>query len=83
MFLNLISILFGNMSLVYLCIQFMRTNISHIFGAGDITSFPLTIRGEQRVNIGHWQMSQAHGKTLKKQKMILCALVGSFRFYKC
>ncbi|XP_047449899.1 apoptosis inducing factor mitochondria associated 4 [Mugil cephalus] len=42
--------------------KFMRTNIPDIFSAGDITSFPLTIRGDQRVNIGHWQMSQAQGR---------------------
>ncbi|XP_062275381.1 apoptosis inducing factor mitochondria associated 4 [Scomber scombrus] len=42
--------------------KFMRTNIPDVFSAGDITSFPLTIRGDQRVNIGHWQMSHAHGK---------------------
>ncbi|KAM6933939.1 apoptosis inducing factor mitochondria associated 4 [Xenentodon cancila] len=43
--------------------KFLRTNVPNIFGAGDVTSFPLTIRGGQRVNIGHWQMSQAHGRT--------------------
>ncbi|RVE64778.1 hypothetical protein OJAV_G00129220 [Oryzias javanicus] len=42
--------------------KFMRTNIADVFGAGDVTSFPLTIRGGEQVNIGHWQMSQAHGK---------------------
>ncbi|XP_070826329.1 apoptosis-inducing factor 3-like isoform X2 [Chaetodon trifascialis] len=42
--------------------KFMRTNIPDIFSAGDVTSFPLTIRGDQPVNIGHWQMSQAHGR---------------------
>lgn len=42
--------------------KFMRTNIPDIFSAGDVTSFPLTIRGDQRVNIGHWQMSQSHGR---------------------
>uniref|UniRef100_A0AAQ5X4B0 Rieske domain-containing protein n=1 Tax=Amphiprion ocellaris TaxID=80972 RepID=A0AAQ5X4B0_AMPOC len=42
--------------------QYMRTNIPDVFAAGDVTSFPLTIRGDQRVNIGHWQMSQAHGR---------------------
>ncbi|MEQ2305024.1 hypothetical protein AMECASPLE_033265 [Ameca splendens] len=40
----------------------MRTNKADIFGAGDVTSFPLSIRGDQRVNIGHWQMSHAHGR---------------------
>ncbi|XP_070761728.1 apoptosis inducing factor mitochondria associated 4 [Enoplosus armatus] len=42
--------------------KFMRTNVPDIFCAGDVTSFPLTIRGDQRVNIGHWQMSQAQGR---------------------
>ncbi|XP_051254775.1 apoptosis inducing factor mitochondria associated 4 isoform X2 [Dicentrarchus labrax] len=42
--------------------KFMRTNIPDIFSAGDVTAFPLTIRGDQRVNIGHWQMSQAQGR---------------------
>ncbi|KAF1393990.1 hypothetical protein PFLUV_G00021860 [Perca fluviatilis] len=42
--------------------KFMRTNIPDIFSAGDVTSFPLTIRGDQRVNVGHWQMSQAQGR---------------------
>ncbi|XP_056229791.1 apoptosis inducing factor mitochondria associated 4 [Seriola aureovittata] len=42
--------------------KFMRTNIGDIFSAGDVTSFPLAIRGDQRVNIGHWQMSQAQGR---------------------
>lgn len=39
----------------------MRTNVPDIFSAGDVTSFPLTIRGDEMVNIGHWQMSQAQG----------------------
>nr|XP_020455737.1 apoptosis-inducing factor 3-like [Monopterus albus] len=42
--------------------KFMRTNIPDVFSAGDVTSFPLTVRGDQRVNIGHWQMSQAQGR---------------------
>ncbi|XP_019944120.2 apoptosis inducing factor mitochondria associated 4 [Paralichthys olivaceus] len=42
--------------------KFMRTNITDIFSAGDVTCFPLAIRGDQRVNVGHWQMSQAHGR---------------------
>ncbi|XP_036979135.1 apoptosis inducing factor mitochondria associated 4 isoform X1 [Acanthopagrus latus] len=42
--------------------KFMRTNIPDIFSAGDVASFPLTIRGDQRVNVGHWQMSQSHGR---------------------
>ncbi|CAL8361386.1 unnamed protein product [Merluccius merluccius] len=42
--------------------KFMKTNVSDIYGAGDVTSFPLTIREGQRVNICHWQMAQAHGR---------------------
>uniref|UniRef100_H3DKS8 Apoptosis inducing factor mitochondria associated 4 n=1 Tax=Tetraodon nigroviridis TaxID=99883 RepID=H3DKS8_TETNG len=42
--------------------KFMRTNVPDIFSAGDVTSFPLTIRGDEVVNIGHWQMSQAQGR---------------------
>ncbi|XP_055736894.1 apoptosis inducing factor mitochondria associated 4 isoform X1 [Salvelinus fontinalis] len=42
--------------------KFMRTNIPNVFGAGDVTSFPLTIRKDQRVNIGHWQLASAHGR---------------------
>ncbi|KAG7221044.1 hypothetical protein INR49_017712 [Caranx melampygus] len=42
--------------------KFMRTNVTDIFSAGDVTSFPLAIHGDERVNIGHWQMSQAQGR---------------------
>ncbi|XP_067364460.1 apoptosis inducing factor mitochondria associated 4 isoform X2 [Channa argus] len=42
--------------------KYMRTNIPDVFSAGDITSFPLAIQRDQRVNIGHWQMSQAQGR---------------------
>ncbi|XP_067102229.1 apoptosis inducing factor mitochondria associated 4 isoform X1 [Osmerus mordax] len=55
--------------------KFMRTNIPDVFGAGDVTAFPLTIRGDQRVNIGHWQLAHAHGRVaalnmLQNQTMI-------------
>nr|XP_055052583.1 apoptosis inducing factor mitochondria associated 4 [Misgurnus anguillicaudatus]XP_055052584.1 apoptosis inducing factor mitochondria associated 4 [Misgurnus anguillicaudatus]XP_055052585.1 apoptosis inducing factor mitochondria associated 4 [Misgurnus anguillicaudatus] len=42
--------------------KFMRTNIPDIFGAGDVVSFPLPLVGDRRVNIGHWQLAQAHGR---------------------
>uniref|UniRef100_A0A672JIY8 Apoptosis inducing factor mitochondria associated 4 n=1 Tax=Salarias fasciatus TaxID=181472 RepID=A0A672JIY8_SALFA len=42
--------------------KFMRTSVAGIFSAGDVTSFPLSIRDDQRVHIGHWQMSQAQGR---------------------
>lgn len=49
-------------------LQFMRTNLPDVFSAGDVTSFPLTIRGDERVNIGHWQMSQAQGMILENSQ---------------
>ncbi|XP_068615657.1 apoptosis-inducing factor 3-like [Brachionichthys hirsutus] len=42
--------------------KFMRTNVPDVFGAGDVTAFPLAIRGDQMIRIGHWQMSQAQGR---------------------
>lgn len=42
--------------------KFMMTNVPDVFGAGDITSFPLAIRGDQMVSICHWQMSHSHGR---------------------
>ena len=41
----------------------MKTNVPDIYGAGDVTSFPLSIRGGQKVQIGHWQMAHSHGNT--------------------
>ena len=41
----------------------MKTNVPDIYAAGDVTSFPLKIRGGQRVQIGHWQMAHSHGNT--------------------
>lgn len=42
--------------------KYMRTNIRDVYCAGDLTSFPLKIAKGQRVNIGHWQVAQAHGR---------------------
>ncbi|KAJ8280952.1 hypothetical protein GJAV_G00061430 [Gymnothorax javanicus] len=42
--------------------KFMRTSVPSVFCAGDVTSFPLSQRGNQRVNIGHWQLAQAQGR---------------------
>ncbi|KAJ0063456.1 hypothetical protein NL108_002682, partial [Boleophthalmus pectinirostris] len=40
--------------------KLMMTNAPDVFSAGDVTAFPLTIRRDQIVSIGHWQMSHAH-----------------------
>ncbi|KAK7925767.1 hypothetical protein WMY93_008077 [Mugilogobius chulae] len=42
--------------------KFMKTNVPDVFCGGDVCTFPLTMAGDQQVNIGHWQMAQAHGK---------------------
>ncbi|KAI4878558.1 hypothetical protein NFI96_016752 [Prochilodus magdalenae] len=42
--------------------KFMRTNIPDVFAAGDVVSFPLSIHEDKRVQIGHWQLAQAHGR---------------------
>lgn len=39
----------------------MRTNIPGVFCGGDLATFPLGIAKNRMVNIGHWQMAQAHG----------------------
>lgn len=44
-------------------LQCMRTNVLEVFCGGDLATFPLTMAKDQRVNIGHWQMAQAHGNS--------------------
>lgn len=47
----------------------MRTNVPDVYCAGDLATFPLMMAKDQLVNIGHWQMAQAHGDvvTLSQQ----------------
>ncbi|MEQ2256150.1 hypothetical protein ILYODFUR_021436 [Ilyodon furcidens] len=61
--------------------KFMRTNEADIFGAGDVTSFPLSIRGDQRVNIGHWQMSHAHGRVAALNMLNIPTPIESVPFF--
>nr|XP_046244886.1 apoptosis inducing factor mitochondria associated 4 [Scatophagus argus]XP_046244887.1 apoptosis inducing factor mitochondria associated 4 [Scatophagus argus]XP_046244888.1 apoptosis inducing factor mitochondria associated 4 [Scatophagus argus]XP_046244889.1 apoptosis inducing factor mitochondria associated 4 [Scatophagus argus] len=61
--------------------KFMRTNIPYIFSAGDVTSFPLTIRGDERVNIGHWQMSQAQGRVAALNMLNKATQIESVPFF--
>uniref|UniRef100_A0A9J8B1T6 Apoptosis inducing factor mitochondria associated 5 n=1 Tax=Cyprinus carpio carpio TaxID=630221 RepID=A0A9J8B1T6_CYPCA len=42
--------------------KYMRTNITDVYCAGDLTSFPLKMAKGQNVSIGHWQIAQAHGR---------------------
>ncbi|XP_067866071.1 apoptosis-inducing factor 3-like [Heterodontus francisci] len=41
--------------------EFMQTSVAKVFAAGDITSFPLPLQNNQRVNISHWQLAQMQG----------------------
>ncbi|KAF3705700.1 Apoptosis-inducing factor 3 [Channa argus] len=41
--------------------KYMRTNVPDVFCGGDLATFPLAMAKDQLVNIGHWQMAQAHG----------------------
>ncbi|KAK5858742.1 hypothetical protein PBY51_002859 [Eleginops maclovinus] len=40
----------------------MRTNIPSVYCGGDLATFPLAMAKNRMVNIGHWQMAQAHGR---------------------
>ena len=43
----------------------MKTNVDNIYAVGDIALFPLDLpsfEGIRDVNIGHWQIANAHGK---------------------
>ncbi|KAE8287353.1 Apoptosis-inducing factor 3 [Larimichthys crocea] len=42
--------------------KYMRTNVPGVFCAGDVATFPLAMAKDRMVNIGHWQMAQAHGR---------------------
>lgn len=44
-----------------LSVQYMQTNVPDVFCGGDVCTFPLSMAQDQQVNIGHWQMAQAHG----------------------
>ncbi|XP_057695494.1 apoptosis inducing factor mitochondria associated 4 isoform X2 [Corythoichthys intestinalis] len=61
--------------------KFMRTNVADVFSAGDVTSFPLTIRSDQRVSVGHWQMSQAHGRVAALNMLNIPTKIESIPFF--
>ncbi|KAM7374515.1 hypothetical protein PAMP_007168 [Pampus punctatissimus] len=42
--------------------KYMRTNVPGVFCGGDLATFPLAMAKNRLVNIGHWQMAQAHGR---------------------
>ncbi|XP_046697533.1 apoptosis-inducing factor 3 isoform X1 [Silurus meridionalis] len=42
--------------------KLMQTNVEGVFAGGDVVTFPLSLRGNKKVNIPHWQMAHVHGR---------------------
>ncbi len=60
----------------------MRTNITDVYCAGDLTSFPLKMAKGKNVSIGHWQTAQAHGN----QRCVYLLILTNFKSiltYRC
>ncbi|KAM9788521.1 apoptosis-inducing factor 3-like [Neosynchiropus ocellatus] len=61
--------------------KFMRTNVPGVFCAGDLATFPLAMAKNQLVNIGHWQMAQAHGRIAAFNMLDKATALNSVPFY--
>ncbi|CAJ1063748.1 apoptosis-inducing factor 3 [Xyrichtys novacula] len=61
--------------------KYMRTNIPDVFCAGDLATFPLKMAKNRMVNIGHWQMAQAHGRIAALNMMAKQTELSSVPFY--
>ncbi|XP_072318795.1 apoptosis inducing factor mitochondria associated 4 [Eucyclogobius newberryi] len=59
----------------------MMTNVPDVFSAGDVTAFPLAIRRDQMVSIGHWQMAHAHGRVAALSMLKKTAEIKSVPFF--
>uniref|UniRef100_A0A8C7NA82 Apoptosis inducing factor mitochondria associated 5 n=1 Tax=Oncorhynchus kisutch TaxID=8019 RepID=A0A8C7NA82_ONCKI len=59
----------------------MRTNVLEVFCGGDLATFPLTMAKDQRVNIGHWQMAQAHGRVAALNMLNIPTELNSVPYY--
>ena len=46
--------------------QYMATDQSDVYAAGDIVEFPLFTTGSKNANVQHWQMAHAHGMYSKR-----------------
>uniref|UniRef100_A0A8C5GW37 Apoptosis-inducing factor 3-like n=1 Tax=Gouania willdenowi TaxID=441366 RepID=A0A8C5GW37_GOUWI len=62
-------------------LQFMRTNVPDVFCGGDLAIFPLVMAKNHLVNIGHWQMAQAHGRIAALNMMNNATELASVPFY--
>uniref|UniRef100_A0AAV2J9I7 Rieske domain-containing protein n=1 Tax=Knipowitschia caucasica TaxID=637954 RepID=A0AAV2J9I7_KNICA len=61
--------------------KFMKTTVPDVFCGGDVCTFPLTIAEDQQVNIGHWQMAQAHGKVVALNMLGRATQLNSVPYY--
>ncbi|XP_020491155.2 apoptosis-inducing factor 3-like [Labrus bergylta] len=61
--------------------KYMCTNVPGVFCGGDLATFPLKMAKHQLVNIGHWQMAQAHGRIAALNMMDKQTELSSVPFY--
>ncbi|KAK2882067.1 apoptosis-inducing factor 3-like [Channa argus] len=61
--------------------KYMRTNVPDVFCGGDLATFPLAMAKDQLVNIGHWQMAQAHGRIVALNMLNKQSELTSVPFY--
>uniref|UniRef100_A0A665TTC2 Apoptosis inducing factor mitochondria associated 5 n=1 Tax=Echeneis naucrates TaxID=173247 RepID=A0A665TTC2_ECHNA len=73
--------LFLVISHVYIQQLYMRTNVPDVFCGGDLASFPLAMANDRLVNIGHWQMAQAHGRIAALNMLNKPTELNSIPFY--
>ncbi|XP_045896836.1 apoptosis-inducing factor 3 isoform X2 [Micropterus dolomieu] len=61
--------------------KYMCTNVPGVFCGGDLATFPLAMAKNQLVNIGHWQMAQAHGRIVALNMLDKPTELNSVPFY--
>ncbi|XP_034538976.1 apoptosis-inducing factor 3 [Notolabrus celidotus] len=61
--------------------KFMHTSAPDVYCGGDLSSFPLKMAKNRMINIGHWQMAQAHGRIAALNMMDKHTELRSVPFY--
>ncbi|XP_037604283.1 apoptosis-inducing factor 3 [Sebastes umbrosus] len=61
--------------------KYMCTSVPGVYCGGDLTTFPLAMAKYQLVNIGHWQMAQAHGRIAALNMLGKATELSSVPFY--
>ncbi|XP_069575589.1 apoptosis-inducing factor 3 [Brachyistius frenatus] len=61
--------------------KYMQTNVPGVFCGGDVVKFPLAMAQDRLVNIGHWQMAQAHGRIVALNMLDKTTELNSVPFY--